>query len=52
MIDKTAALEGLRLYDEKVQEARDNPGSHPNIDIMLQMVDEDLPGWEVKVELE
>ncbi len=34
-----AAAEGLRLYGEFVAEARAQPGSHPNIDLLLQVVE-------------
>ena len=32
-----AAEEGLRLYDEVVADAKAHPGSHPNIDILLDV---------------
>ena len=31
-IDRAAALEGLRLYAEHSEDARQYPGKHPNID--------------------
>ena len=31
-IDRAAALEGLRLYAEHSEDARQHPGKHPNID--------------------
>lgn len=31
-IDRDAAEEGLRLYAEHGEDARQNPGKHPNID--------------------
>jgi len=31
-IDRDAALEGLRLYAEHCEDARQHPGKHPNID--------------------
>jgi hypothetical protein len=37
-----AAQEGLRLYGEYVDEARREPGSHPNIDLLLRVADEGL----------
>lgn len=36
-IGQAAALEGLRLYGEYVDEARAVPGSHPNIDLLLDI---------------
>lgn len=41
-LNAAAAAEGLQLYDEYVQEAKDIPGSHPNIDILLKVADEGL----------
>jgi hypothetical protein len=37
-INAAAANEGLTLYGEHVQDARDNPGKHPNIDRLLILV--------------
>jgi len=34
-IDAAAAREGLALYAEHTQDARDNPGKHPNIDRLI-----------------
>lgn len=34
-IDASAAAEGLALYAEHTQDARLNPGKHPNIDRLL-----------------
>jgi hypothetical protein len=33
------AAEGLRLYGEYVEEARAQPGSHPNIDLLFRIAD-------------
>ncbi len=38
-IDTAAATEGLRLYAEHSEDARDNPGKHPNIDRLLELGD-------------
>lgn len=37
-----AAREGLELYGEYVAEAREQPGSHPNIDLLFRVIDEGL----------
>jgi hypothetical protein len=37
-IDAVAAAEGLRLYAEHSEDARCNPGKHPNIDRLLAIV--------------
>jgi hypothetical protein len=34
-IDRTAAEQGLYLYAEHTEDARHNPGKHPNIDRLL-----------------
>ena len=34
-IDRAAAMEGLRLYAEHGEDARQHPGKHPNIDRLL-----------------
>ena len=45
-LGKAAAQKGLEWYDEFVQEAKDVPGSHPNIDLLLRILDE---GVEAKI---
>ncbi|GBF95653.1 hypothetical protein Rsub_08635 [Raphidocelis subcapitata] len=37
-----AAEEALRLYDEYTAEAREKPGSHPNIDLCFRVIAEGL----------
>ncbi len=37
LIDAAAAAEGLALYAEHTQDARLNPGKHPNIDRLLKV---------------
>uniref|UniRef100_A0A383V7G5 Uncharacterized protein n=1 Tax=Tetradesmus obliquus TaxID=3088 RepID=A0A383V7G5_TETOB len=37
-INADAAQEGLELYGEYVEEAKQVPGSHPNIDILLDVL--------------
>jgi hypothetical protein len=37
-ITTAAAQEGLQLYDEFVEEAQQQPGSHPNIDLLLDVL--------------
>ncbi|KXZ45553.1 hypothetical protein GPECTOR_53g139 [Gonium pectorale] len=50
-LTKEAAQEGLRLYGEVVDidEARRHPGSHPNIDLLLNAL-KDGKEHEVVVE--
>lgn len=40
VITADAARKGLELYAEHVEDARANPGKHPNIDRLLQLQDE------------
>ncbi len=37
-IDRQAAEEGLALYAEHTADARSNPGKHPNIDRLLDLI--------------
>jgi hypothetical protein len=46
-----AAEKGLRLYDEYVEEARNQPGSHPNIDLLFQVI-QDRAEYDIVVEHE
>ncbi len=41
-IDAAAAREGLVLYAEHTDDARDHPGRHPNIDRLLRVLADDL----------
>ncbi len=41
-IDAAAAAEGLRLYAEHSEDARQHPGKHPNIDRLLELGDKVL----------
>ena len=49
VINKEAAEEGLRLYDEVVADARSHPGSHPNIDLLLNVLSS---GQELSITVE
>ncbi|WIA15923.1 hypothetical protein OEZ85_012670 [Tetradesmus obliquus] len=48
-IHADAAKEGLELYGEYVEEAKQVPGSHPNIDILLEVLS---GGKELSVEVQ
>lgn len=37
-INAAAAGEGLQLYGEHTEDAKENPGKHPNIDRLLTLV--------------
>jgi len=39
MIDINAAIEGVDLYSEHAENAQDNPGRHPNIDILMNVIE-------------
>ncbi|MGD9390048.1 MAG: DUF2322 family protein [Thioalkalispiraceae bacterium] len=47
-LDKTAAEQALQLYAEHTEDARHNPGKHPNIDRLFDLIDNDL-AYQVKV---
>lgn len=38
-IDAQSAKEGLDLYAEHTQDARENPGKHPNIDRLFNLIE-------------
>jgi hypothetical protein len=38
LLNPVSAQCGLELYGEYVEEARQHPGSHPNIDLLLDVV--------------
>jgi len=38
-IDRQAAMEGLELYAEHTADARANPGKHPNIDRLFDVIE-------------
>lgn len=37
-----AAQQGLEWFAEHVEDAKNNPGKHPNIDLLFKVVNEDL----------
>jgi hypothetical protein len=37
-LNTLAAIEGLELYCEHVEDAKKNPGKHPNIDRLLDII--------------
>jgi len=39
-ITPQAAIKGLELYAEHAEDARANPGKHPNIDRLIALLDE------------
>lgn len=41
-IDAASAAEGLALFAEHAEDARKNPGKHPNIDRLLQVIENGL----------
>lgn len=40
-INTDAAVEGLSLFAEHTRDAEDNPGKHPNIDRLFDIIDSD-----------
>jgi hypothetical protein len=41
-IDAASATEGLALFAEHTEDARKNPGKHPNIDRLFQVIEQKL----------
>jgi hypothetical protein len=41
-INSDAAMEGIDLYAEHTEDAQNNPGKHPNIDRLLDVIDSDI----------
>ncbi len=41
VIDSSSAASALKLYAEHTEDARENPGKHPNIDRLFVVVDSD-----------
>jgi len=41
-LDKAAAEQALQLYAEHTEDARQNPGKHPNIDRLIDMIKNNL----------
>lgn len=41
-LNAAAAERGLQLFAEHVADAQDNPGKHPNVDLLLQVKKENL----------
>jgi hypothetical protein len=41
LLDKAAAEQALQLYAEHTQDARQNPGKHPNIDRLFELIGQD-----------
>ncbi len=41
-IDAASATEGLTLFAEHTEDAKKNPGKHPNIDRLFQVIEQKL----------
>lgn len=41
-LDKMTAQQALQLYAEHTEDARQNPGKHPNIDRLFDIIDNNL----------
>ena len=41
-LNRTSAQKGLQLFAEHVEDARQFPGKHPNIDLLLHVIEQDL----------
>lgn len=49
VLSEAAANEGLSLYAEVVEDAESHPGSHPNIDILFNVLAE--PDAQVTIQV-
>ena len=41
-LDRTSAQQGIEWFAEYVEDAKQNPGKHPNIDLLFKVVEEEL----------
>ncbi|KMK51550.1 RNA polymerase subunit sigma-32 [[Actinobacillus] muris] len=41
-LDKTAASQGIAWFAEHLEDAKQNIGKHPNIDLLLKVIEQDL----------
>ncbi|MCK3657962.1 hypothetical protein A4G18_04360 [Pasteurellaceae bacterium Pebbles2] len=41
-LDRTSAQKGLEIFAEHTEDAKQNVGKHPNIDLLFKVVNEDL----------
>lgn len=41
-LDRTSAQQGIKWFAEHVEDAKQNPGKHPNIDLLFKVVAEEL----------
>ena len=41
-LDRTSAQQGIEWFAEHVEDATQNPGKHPNIDLLFKVVAEEL----------
>jgi hypothetical protein len=48
-IDPDAARAGLKLYAEHTEDARLNPGKHPNVDTLLAIAEQGAPALQGRI---
>ncbi|MBF0751396.1 MULTISPECIES: DUF2322 family protein [unclassified Pasteurella] len=41
-LDRTSAQQGIEWFAEHVEDARQNPGKHPNIDLLFNVIEKEL----------
>ena len=41
-LDRTSAQQGIEWFAEHVEDAKQPPGKHPNIDLLFKVVEEEL----------
>ena len=41
-LNRTSAQQGVEWFAEHIEDAKENPGKHPNIDLLFKVIDENL----------
>ena len=41
-LNRTSAQQGVEWFAEYIEDAKANPGKHPNIDLLFKVIDENL----------
>ena len=41
-LNRTSSQQGVEWFAEHIEDAKENPGKHPNIDLLFKVIDENL----------
>ena len=41
-LNRTSAQQGVEWFEEHIEDAKANPGKHPNIDLLFKVIDKNL----------